>query len=188
MAAALRILIIAVSLALDVFAVSIGVGIRGVVARDKVRIGVAFAAAEVSMVLIGAALGAVVGRLVGGAAGYLGLGALIAVGLYMIVESYRIGDEKEPIDLARGWGLFVAALSISLDSLGIGFSILYIGVPVFLCLAAIACASVAATTLGLFFGGALGVRAELAAARTAGILLACTGLGFAAARMAGWGL
>ena len=32
-------------------------------------------------------------------------------------------------DLSRGWGLLLGALSISLDSLGIGFSILYIGVP-----------------------------------------------------------
>ena len=36
---------------------------------------------------VGAALGEVTGRLIGDAAGYVGFGALIAVGSYMILEA-----------------------------------------------------------------------------------------------------
>jgi putative Mn2+ efflux pump MntP len=53
----LKIFIVALALALDVFAVGVGVGVRGVSRHHKVRIGIAFACAEVSMNIIGAGLG-----------------------------------------------------------------------------------------------------------------------------------
>ncbi|MBV9103443.1 MAG: manganese efflux pump [Candidatus Eremiobacteraeota bacterium] len=173
-----RVALVAVSLALDVFAVGIGVGMRGADTAAKFRIGAAFATSEVAMTLLGAGIGAAAGRVLGSAAGYLGFGALVAVGLYMIVETVR--ETESGFDLSRGWGLFVAALSLSLDSLGIGFSILYIGAPLIVSLVAIAFASVTSTTLGLTFGGVLGRRAEETAGLWAGIVLVLTGLGFAA--------
>lgn len=173
-----KILVIALSLALDVFAVSVGVGMRGVPRAVKIRIGLAFGAAEIAMNLVGAGLGAVVGHLIGGVAGYLGFSALVGLGLYMIYESRREAGMKKPLDMSRGWGLVVASLSISLDSLGIGFSILYIGVPVVLSLSIIGVVSVASTALGLTMGRALGRRAEEGAELWAGIVLAITGTAF----------
>ncbi len=178
MGPAIKILVVALSLALDVFAVSVGVGIRGVPRAVKIRIGIAFASAEILMNLIGAGLGAVVGHLLGDVAGYIGFGALSLVGAYMIFESVREAEAKTPIDMSKGWGLFIAALSISLDSLGIGFSILYIGVPVAISLAVIGVVSIAATVLGLTLGRALGRRAEESAELWAGIVLVATGIGF----------
>jgi len=173
-----RVALVAFSLGLDVFAVCVGVGMRGATTSAKVRIGAAFATAEVCMTLIGLSIGAVAGRMLGQVAGYLGFAALIGVGAYMIVESVR--EAETELDLSHGWGLFVAALSISLDSLGIGFSILYIGAPLTLSLVAIAVASVICTTLGLTFGRLLGKRAEETAGIWAGIVLILTGIGFAA--------
>jgi putative Mn2+ efflux pump MntP len=177
----LKVLVLALSLALDVFAVSIGVGMRGVDRWVKVRIGIAFAMAEVVMNLVGAGLGAVVGHLIGNVAGYLGFIALILVGVYMIYESRK--EAANPIDMSRGWGLFVAALSISLDSLGIGFSILYVGVPVALSLTIIAIVSVLATTFGLALGRFLGHRIEELAELLAGVVLALTGIVFVALKL-----
>ena len=107
----LRVALVAVSLALDVFAVSVGVGIRGVTRPAMLRIGAAFATAEVSMNLIGAGIGVVAGRMIGGVAAYLGFAALIGVGIYMIVEAVKEGEEN--FDLSHGWGLVAASLSIS---------------------------------------------------------------------------
>jgi putative Mn2+ efflux pump MntP len=59
--AALKILFIAVSLGLDVFAVRVGVGMRGTDRTVKFRIGAAFAFAEVAMTLLGVLLGATAG-------------------------------------------------------------------------------------------------------------------------------
>ncbi len=172
-------MLVAASLGLDVFAVSIGVGMRGLSTAAKVRIGAAFATAEVSMTLIGAGIGQLAGRLIGDAAGYIGFGALVLVGGYMVVESLREGDGGG-FDLSRGWGLFLGAISISLDSLGIGFSILYIGVPLAVSLVCIAVVAIASTTLGLTIGRVLGARVEASAATWGGIILIATGVTFAA--------
>ncbi len=185
-AALAKAVVLAMSLGLDVFAVSVGVGIRGVDARLRWRIGVAFATAEVTMTLVGVALGDVAGKLIGDAAGYLGFAALVGVGTYMLVESFRAGDSGG-IDFSKGWGLFLGALSISLDSLGIGFSILYIGVPLPLTLGLIAVAAASSTALGLTLGRALGSRAEEAAEVWAGIILILTGIVFAALKYFGHG-
>jgi putative Mn2+ efflux pump MntP len=160
--ALIKVAVVALSLGLDVFAVSVGVGMRGVPVALRWRIGLAFTTAEVSMTLIGAGLGAVAGRLVGSVAGYLGFAALAGVGIYMLVESAR-ESESGGIDFSRGWGLFLGAVSISLDSLGIGFS------------------------LGLTIGRVLGARVEESAERWAGIILILTGLGFAALKLSGRG-
>ncbi len=168
----------AISLALDVFAVSVGVGIRGASRGAKFRIGAAFASAEVVMNLIGAGLGALAGRAIGNVAGYIGFAALVGVGIYMIYESAAEGEGG--LDLSRGWGLFIGALSISLDSLGIGFSIVYIGVPLAVTLGAIALASIASTALGLTFGERFGARVGERAGSVAGIVLILTGGLFAA--------
>ncbi|HEY4439831.1 MAG TPA: manganese efflux pump [Candidatus Elarobacter sp.] len=178
-AAILKIVVVALSLGLDVFAVCIGVGTRGTDRGVKIRIGVAFATAEVTMTLIGVAVGHVAGSLLGDTAGYIGFAALIGVGGYMTYEALHGTEEGGGFDLSRGWGLILGALSISLDSLGIGFSILYIGVPLIVSVCFIFAASILATTLGLALGRRLGAAMEERAALLAGIILVLTGLTFA---------
>jgi putative Mn2+ efflux pump MntP len=178
-AAILKVCIVAVALALDVFAVSVGVGVRGVSRRHKLRIGIAFACAEVTMNVIGAGLGLLAGKLIGYYAGYIGFAALIGLGVYMLRESQKDLSESSRLDLSRGHGLFLASLAISLDSLGIGFSILYIGVPMPVSLVIIAITSVTFTLLGLTFGRWFGSHAERYAAFCGGLLLALTGVLFA---------
>ncbi len=185
-AALIKVAVVALSLGLDVFAVSVGVGMRGIGTSERWRIGSAFVTAEVSMTLIGAGLGAVVGKLVGDTAGYLGFAALIGVGTYMLVQALRESD-RGGIDFSRGWGLFLGAISISLDSLGIGFSILYIGVPLVVSLICIGVVAASSTALGLTIGRALGSRAEEAAELWAGIILVLTGCLFAGLKYFGRG-
>ena len=108
------------------------------------------------MTIIGALLGQAMGHLLGDIAGYFGFTALVGLGIYMMIESRNISGETGKFDLSKGWGLFLAALSISLDSLGIGFSILYVGVPMPVSLIVIAIVSVIATGCGLSIGGRLG--------------------------------
>jgi putative Mn2+ efflux pump MntP len=177
-----KVVLVAISLGLDVFAVSIGVGMRALAPGVKLRIGVAFALAEVTMVVIGAGIGRVAGALLGDIAGYIGFAALIGVGIYMVIESLR-ESEAGGFDLSKGWGLFLGSLSISLDSLGIGFSILFIGVPLAVSLICIVVVSISSTTLGLTLGRLLGARAESAAATWGGIVLIATGVVFAALKL-----
>jgi len=177
LSAVLRVALVAFSLGLDVFAVSVGVGMRGATTGAKVRIGAAFASAEVVLNLVGAGIGALAGKALGDVAGYIGFAALVGVGVYMVIESLRA--EEAGFDLSRGWGLMLASLSISLDSLGIGFSIVYIGVPLVVTLVAIAMASIASTALGLALGRRLGTRIGERAGIFAGVVLVATGVLFA---------
>ncbi len=101
----------------------------------------------------------------------------------MIYEALHGTDESGGFDLSRGWGLVLGALSISLDSLGIGFSILYIGVPLGFSIVCIAAASVLSSSLGLALGKRLGTVAEETAALWAGIVLVLTGLSFAGLKL-----
>lgn len=171
-----RIVLIAFSLGLDVFAVCVGVGMRDPGTGAKIRIGAAFATAETVMTALGALLGRAVGALLGGAAAYIGFIALMGVGIFMVFENLRESESR--MDLSCGWGLFTAALSISLDSLGIGFSVMYIDVPFPLSLAVIASVSILCSTLGLLFGRMLGQRMEEIAGVTAGVILTITGVLF----------
>lgn len=180
----LKLLVIAVSLGLDVFAVCVGVGMRGAVRSTKLRIGIAFATAEVTMTVIGSGIGRAAGQLLGDGASYLGFAALIGVGIYMVIETLR-AEGQGGLDLSTGAGLLFGSVSISLDSLGIGFTILYIGVPFAVSLATIAVVSVASTTLGLVLGRLLGRWAEETAALWAGIILIATGIGFAVLKLTG---
>jgi putative Mn2+ efflux pump MntP len=177
-AAVLKVVFVALSLSLDVFAVSIGVGIRGVPPGMKWRIGIAFACAEVFMNLVGAGLGLIAGQFLGKAAGYIGFAVLVVLGAYMMKESRREFSGTSKLDLSKGWGLAVASFSISLDSLGVGFSILYIGVPPAISLAIIGIVSVCSTAAGLALGERLGSYAERNAALLGGFLLALTGMTF----------
>ena len=177
-----KIFLVAVALGLDVFAVGIGVGVRGASLAQKVRIGIAFASAEVGMNLLGVLLGKAIGAVIGDAAGYVGFAALIAFGSYVTIEALRETGQRRPLDFSRGWGLFIASLSISLDSLGIGFSILYIGVPLALALGVIFAVSICATAAGLALGRLLGRRVEERAEMFSGIILALTGIGFVLAK------
>ncbi len=179
-AAFLKVFVIALALSLDVFAVSIGVGVRGTPRRRKIKIGLTFASAEITMIVVGAGLGAAAGHFIGDYAGYIGFAALFSVGLYMVKESRSDLTESSRLDLTSGRGLLLASVALSLDSLGVGFSVLYIGVPMPISLIVIGCVSVGATTLGLVIGRMLGRHAERNAAFMGGMLLALTGLAFTA--------
>ncbi|HUN30021.1 MAG TPA: manganese efflux pump [Alphaproteobacteria bacterium] len=162
---------------------SVGLGMRGVTPQERLRIAIAFPCAEILMNCLGAALGALTGRLIGDAAGYVGFAALIAVGCYMILEARSAMAERRPAKVPSGWGLLVASLAISLDSLGIGFSILFVGVPVAASLIVIGIVSVIATLLGLRLGRILGSRVEDLSEMLAGVLLAFTGVAFIALKV-----
>jgi len=175
----LKVFIVGVALSLDVFAVSVGVGVRGVPRRQKIRIGITFAFAETAMICVGAGLGLLAGRLIGDYAGYVGFAALVVLGVIMTRESRTILSGTSRLDLSSGVGLLIASIALSVDSLGVGFSILYIGVPMPVSLIIIGSVSIASTLFGLAVGRWLGQFAERNAAFIGGILLAFTGLLFA---------
>ena len=167
---AARILAIALAIGLDVFALSVGVGIGTARWSTRFRLGAAFAAAEITMQIIGYELGTGAGVLLGEVAEWIGFGLLALVGAFMIRESFRRGSEPS-FDLTRGIGLLLASLSISLDSLGVGFALPAVDIPLLPMLATVSITTSVFTFAGLAFGQRIGERYEHIAQRAAGAIL-----------------
>lgn len=181
----IKALLLALSLAIDVFAVSTGVGITQADYRTRARFALAFVGAELGMLALGSLVGRLVFALIGPVAGYLGFAALIAVGCFVLYEAHS--EREQQLDMSKGFGLFLSALAISFDSLGIGFSIWFIGVPIPFTVGAIGVFTVLATILGFALGKRLGAAFEHRAEIAAGALLVLTGLLFIVLKVAGIG-
>jgi putative Mn2+ efflux pump MntP len=100
----------------------------------------------------------------------------------MIVKSFRHLPEAH-FDTARGAGLLLPSLSISLDSLGVGVTLPAFGIPLFPLLITISITTTGFTLIGLAFGARLGERYERDAERAAGAMLVLLAGSFALERL-----
>ena len=170
---------VALAVGLDVFALSIAIGITGVAWKERTRVGIAFAGAELLMQIAGALIGTGAGRLLGDIAAYAGFLLLALLGGWMIKESLDDDDSGSALDATQGWGLVLASASISLDSLGVGFSLPALGISLVPLLSTVAVTTVVFTLAGLAFGARLGASFKSGAERAAGAVLVLLGAGFA---------
>ena len=165
-----KVLAVAFAIGLDVLALSIGVGVARLSPGASLRVGSAFAVAEISMQLIGYELGATASHMLGEVADDLSLSLLFLIGSVMIAKSWGYLPEAHFVT-TEGAGLFVASLSISLDSLGVGIALPALGIPLIPLLVTISITTILFTLTGLAFGAVLGERYERDAERAAGAML-----------------
>jgi len=173
---------VACAVGLDVLALSIGVGVARLNAAASFRVGSAFATAEIAMQVIGYGLGAGASQLLGEVADGLSLALLVLIGCLMIVKSFEYLPEAS-FDTAKGAGLLLASLSISLDSLGVGIALPALGIPLLPLLLTVSITTGAFTFIGLAFGARLGERYERDAERAAGAMLVLLAGSFALGRL-----
>ena len=161
---------LAVALAMDCFAVSMGLacGLRGLTARQSVRMASFFGAFQFGMPVLGWFAGESVVRFTRGFDHWLAFGLLALIGGRMIYESFNLSDEEKACrpDQTRGVRLLVLSVATSIDALAVGLSlgvikagILYpagvIGIVCFVM-------TIIGARLGPAVGRAVGKRAELA--------------------------
>jgi putative Mn2+ efflux pump MntP len=172
---AAKLIALVLPLGLDTFAVSAALGTRGMTSGERWRISFLFMAFEAGMPLIGLAVGAPLGRAIGGAADYLAIAVLLAVGLYTLLASEAAEEERiDRLTRARGFAAFALGVSISVDELAVGFTLGLFGVPVPLVILLIAVQTFVVTQLGLRLGDRLSEHLREGAERIAGAAL--TGL------------
>jgi manganese efflux pump family protein len=177
-----KVFAVAFAVGLDVLALSIGVGVARLGLGASFRFGSAFAASEIAMQLIGYELGAGANQMLGKVANDTSLALLLLIGCLMIVESFRHLPEAH-FDTARGAGLLLASLSISLDSLGVGVTLPAFGIPLVPLLITISITTTGFTLIGLAFGARLDERYERDAERAAGAMLVLLASSFALERL-----
>ena len=173
-----RILGVALAIGLDVLALSTAIGIKEPPWPQRLRLGLAFSTAEIVMQIIGLSLGAGLGRIVGTLATWIGLVVLAGIGAWILREGFTEGGEHN-FDVKTLGGLLLASLSISLDSLGLGFALPSLHLPLVQLFSTVAISTVIFTLAGLAFGAALGHRFEKNAEKGAGIVLILLAMLFA---------
>jgi len=178
-----KLLALILPLGLDTFAVAAALGMVGVAPRHRLRISILFTAFEAGMPLVGLALGAPLGRALGGAADYVAIGVLLAFGLYTLLG--RDNEEERLAELAelRGFGAVLLGISISLDELAIGFTLGLLRLPAGLVIVLIAVQTFIVTQLGLRLGSRLSDRLREGAERLAGAALIGLGMVLLAERL-----
>src|SRR2546428_6259075 len=95
MSGLLGLLLVSVSVGLSNFAGAIGIGLSGISARTRLRVGIAFGLFEALMPIAGLLLGQAVAGYLGHVAKYVGSAILVVVGAYAIWQGRR-GSPPKP--------------------------------------------------------------------------------------------
>jgi manganese efflux pump family protein len=160
---------LAIALAMDCFAVSMGLacGSKGLSWRQVVRMAFYFGGFQFGMPVMGWYAGEKVVRFMSGFDHWIAFGLLLAVGGKMLYEAFSLSEEEKACrpDQTRGARLLLLSVATSIDALAVGLSlgviqtsILYpasvIGVVCFIM-------TLVGARLGPVVGRAVGKRAEL---------------------------
>ena len=143
------IVLIAIALAMDCFAVALAAGITGGQRiRGAARVALAFGAFQAGMPAIGWLAGRPVVELIAGFDHWVAFGLLAIVGAKMLWEGVSGGEERAVrLDAAS---LLVLAVATSIDALAVGFSFAFLGAGILL-----PCLVIGALTFGISFLGAM---------------------------------
>jgi putative Mn2+ efflux pump MntP len=152
----LAILIIAFSLALDAFSVSIAGGLKAQRARsrDALQVAAVFGFFQAAMPLIGWLLGNAIRQLVAGMGGWIAFLLLVGIGAKMIWEA-RSGQPSDS-DILDPKTLLFLGVATSLDALVAGINLSLIQLPLVASVAVIGVVTFILSYLGFMFGKQLG--------------------------------
>jgi len=160
---------IAVALAMDCFAITLGLacGARGLTMKQAVRMAAYFGGFQFVMPVAGWFVGDRLLGLIRSFDHWVAFGLLALIGGRMIYESFELSDEEKACrpDQTQGARLVVLALATSIDALAVGLSLGVVRTSVLYPAAIIGVTSFVLTVvgakLGPVIGRIVGKRAEL---------------------------
>jgi len=125
----LVILGVAVGMAMDTFAVAIGLSVskRGLDRGQGFRIAFHFGLFQFLMPIIGWLAGRQILPLIRAWDHWLVFAILMAIAIKMLVESFQAEEDEEKVSSnpTKGWSLVGLSVATSLDALGVGFTLGY---------------------------------------------------------------
>lgn len=154
------ILLIAIGLAMDAFAVALGVGTtrQDVWFRPGFRLSFHFGLFQFMMPIIGWAVGGTIVRFIADWDHWIAFALLLYVGSKMIKASLEEGESHNDMDPTRRWMLVMLAIATSIDALAVGLSLAMLRVQILYPSIVIGIVAAAMTALGLALGKRLGTR------------------------------
>lgn len=143
-------LLMAFALGMDAFSIGLGMGMYKLRLRQLFYIGITVGIFHVIMPLVGMLTGSFLSDTFGAFASLLGGILLLVLGVQMFISSFRHDDG--PAIAPVGFGLFIFALSVSLDSFSVGLSLGIFGARTFVAIACFGIVATVLTWLGLWLG------------------------------------
>ena len=174
----LEILLIAVSLAMDAFAVALSAGTsgHGQKMRPALRMSFYFGFFQFLMPIVGWLVGARLERFIKAYDHWVAFGLLAFVGAHMLYEAIRREEHELPADPTRGMRLLTLSVATSIDALAVGLSLGMLHVSIWYPSVVIGMVTAGLSLLGIHLGnrlrGGLGRRMGL----VGGVILIFIGL------------
>lgn len=177
-------MLVALSLGLSNFAAAIGIGVAGVDAGTRLRVGAVFGIFEAGMPILGLLLGHSLAHTLGSASGWIGAALLIATGGYAVLQVVRgqTRDQGRPAagaERLRAGHLLVTGLALSIDNLAIGFALGAYRVGLVTAAVIIGAVSVTLSLAGLELGQRLGTKLGERGELIGGLVLIAVGIAMA---------
>ena len=176
----IEIFLIAVSLALDAFAVAVssGISIPGFGGRPAVKMGVWFGGFQFAMPLIGWFLGSSVSQYIEAVDHWVAFGLLALIGGRMVWGALKAGageEEEVPPDLSAR-RLCLLAIATSIDALAVGVSMAFMKVDILVSALVIGVVAFGLSVVGGLVGKRLGALFQRRAELVGGVVLVGIGI------------
>ncbi len=151
-------LVIAVGLAMDAFAVSLGIGTAGQAQdrRAKFRLSFHFGVFQAGMTILGWLAGTTISRFISGFDHWIAMILLAYVGAKMIRSGFDKDGKSYCSDPSRGRTLMMLSVATSLDAMAVGLSFAMIGSSVWVPSLVIGVVTTGLSLFGLLAGCRLG--------------------------------
>jgi len=174
----LTILLIAIGMAMDAFAVSLGIGTteRSKSARARFRLAFHFGLFQFFMPIIGWVAGSTISGWIAPIDHWIAFFLLAYVGWNMIRSGFNPEKESYTQDPSRGRTLVVLAIATSIDALAIGLSLAMLEVAIITPSIVIGIVTYSLSMVGLFAGNKLGEKFGKRMEMLGGIILIGIGL------------
>jgi manganese efflux pump family protein len=172
------IILIALSLSMDCFAIALGISCSGkqITRAMILRVAAAFGGAQALMPVIGWLAGRRLLDLISGYDHWVVFGLLLAVGIHMIWESFHEEEEGKTLDLTRGWALMSLAFITSIDALATGLALALQNVNIALAAPVIGAVTFGVVTIGFLVGRKAGEWLGRWAGVLGGVILISIGI------------
>ena len=170
-------LLIAVGLSMDAFAVSIGKGLSVAKVRPRyaLTVGVWFGGFQALMPIVGYYLGTSFADLVQSVDHWIAFVLLGIIGFNMIHESLSKGGERGSDDFSPK-AMLPLAVATSIDALAVGVSLAFLKEPIFASAAAIGITTALLSAVGLYIGNIFGCKYKSKAEFMGGAVLILIGI------------
>lgn len=172
-----ELLLIAVSMSMDAFAVSIckGLSVRRVTAKQCLAVGGWFGGFQGLMPVIGFLLTSLFAALITSASHWIAFGLLLFIGGSMIREAFE-KDEDEVDDSFAFMTMLTLAVATSIDALAMGVTLNLSGANIWIAAPLIALTTAVLSPIGLKVGNLFGTKYKNKAEFVGGVVLVGLGI------------